>query len=145
MVEQICHFIHNYFTEDEDIHKGTYTITGKTIELPFLLNGQYFRIVGSTLNDGIYEYPCTKLLNEEFDGEIWAMKVPKMVVELAEEISAWVTKYGANVNSPYQSENVIGVYSYTKASAGGNSKSGNGTPTWQSTFAAQLNQWRKLA
>ena len=144
MIEQVCHYIHNYFTDESDKHKGEYTIVNGGITLPFLLNGQYFRIVGSTLNDGIYQYPHYGLTNETFEGEIWAMKVPRIVIDIAEEIGAWVEKYGEAMNSPYQSENVIGVYSYTKASASGGG-AGNGTPTWQSTFGARLNAWRKIS
>lgn len=148
MIDRICGHIHNYFTAADDIHTGEYTIANGSISLPFLLNGQYYRIVGSALNDGVYKYPPTQttaLHDETFTGEIWAMKVPKAVQDLATEIAAWVTKYGDAVNSPYQSENVIGVYSYTKASAGGaDNGASNGTPTWQSTFGTQLNQWRKI-
>lgn len=153
MLDQICAHIHNYFTEDADIHKGTWTISGGTIDLSdILLTGQYFRIVGSVLNDGVYQYPPTPeqgkppvLSDETFTGEIWAMKVPKQVVSLAREISEWQAKYGPAMASPYQSENVIGVYSYTKQ--GGNT-SVNGTQAvadgWKSAFRTVLNPWRKL-
>ena len=153
MLDQICAHIHNYFTADEDIHAGTWTIEGGTIDLSdMLLNGQYFRIVGSTLNDGVYEYPPTPaqgqppiLSDETFRGEIWAMKVPKALRDLAGEIAAWQAQYGAVMASPYVSENVIGVYSYSKGAANGSAASAAGTADgWKSIFRTRLNPWRKL-
>lgn len=145
MIDRICGFIHNYFTADRDKHRGTYTILNG-LELDFLQPGQYFRIIGSVRNDGVYQYPEIDLLPETFTGEIWAMKVPREVVNIAAEVEAWLEKYGDAMNSPFQSESVIGVYSYTKASASGGDKNAtNGTPTWQSTFGARLNQYRKLS
>ena len=154
MLEAICGHIHNYFTAEEDVYAGTYTIAGGVIDLSeFLIDGQYFRIVGSALNDGVYKYPAQPaqgqpaiLADETFTGEIWAMKVPKAVVALDAEIEAWQARYGDAVMSPYQSESVIGVYSRTKASVGGSVRQGNGSaPTWQAMFAPRLNEWRKLA
>ena len=142
MLDQICGHIHNYFTADEDIHAGTFTIAGGEIDLSeFLLDGQYFRIVGSVFNDGVYKYPPSLKDDETFTGEIWAMKVPRALIDLDGEIEDWVDKYGAITSSPYQSESVIGVYSRSKAAGGTAGASG---PTWQSTFAARLNEWRKL-
>ena len=141
MIDQICAHIHNYFTDPEDIRAGDYAISGGAIDLPFLMNGQYFRIVGSTLNDGVYQYPAEGLLDERFTGEIWPMKVPRDLRALAVEIALWKEKYGAAAASPYQSESFDG-YSYTKASAG-NGQTG-GADAWMSIFAPRLNAWRKL-
>lgn len=151
MLEQICAHIHNYFTDPDDIRPGEYTIEGGAIELPFLKTGQYFRILGSALNDGVYQYPvdatdaAQALADETFEGEIWPMKVPKAVRALAAEIALWQEKYGAAVASPFQSESVIGVYSYTKQ--GGNTAV-NGAAAdaggWQAAFKSRLNPWRCL-
>ena len=72
------------------------------------------------------------------------MKVPKAVVDIAGEIADWVDKYGDKANSPYQSENVIGVYSYTKA-MGGQGASYGTKSTWMDVFGARLNPWRKIS
>lgn len=144
MIDQICGHIHNWFTRDEDIHAGRYIIAGGSLVLLFLLEGQYFRIVGSALNDGVYRYPveAQTLADETFDGEIWAMRPPKRFLALADEIGAWEAKYGAAVMSPYQSENVVGVYSYARAaSTGGGGAAGTG---WESAFRGRLNEWRRL-
>ena len=81
------------------------------------------------------------LTDELFVGSVWLMAVPKEVIDLDNEIQAWITKYGETVNSPYQSES-FGGYSYSKSSGG--SPGGSSGPTWQSTFANQLNKWRKI-
>lgn len=145
MIEQICAAIHNYFTDPDAIRRGPFTISGGTIELPFLVNGQYFRILGSILNDGVYKYPAEGLTDETFDGQIWPMIVPREVRELAVEIAAWQDKYGEKNASPFQAENVIGVYSYTKQ--GGNT-SKNGTAAdaagWTEAFKGRLKPWRRL-
>lgn len=141
MLTELCKEIRNWFETDKVFN--TFTIENHTIDLSeFVQDGQYFRIVGSVFNDGVYQYPVTDstlLKDETFDGAIWPMAVPSAVIDLAAEIGAWVGKYGAVVSSPYLSESWMG-YSYSKASGDAN---GNST-TWQSAFAKRLNQWRKI-
>ena len=140
MLEQILIEIHNWF--QRDIYSGTYTIQDGVIALPFLQDGQYFRIMGSVFNDGLHRYgPDMELLQDEtFTGAVWALAVPKAVVELSEEIAAWQEKYGAVLDSPYTSES-FGGYSYSKASGAGDSTGSGG---WQAAFRARLNPYRKL-
>ena len=148
MLNRICGFIHNYFTADDDgntyhCENGTFEISGGSIELPFLANGQYFRIVGSRMNDGVYEYPAHDLAEETFTGKIYEMRVPRAVRKIAEEAEDLEAKYGAALNGPYTSESVIGVYSYTKAA-----NATNGGDGWlfgkSGVFGSRLDQWRKL-
>ena len=82
------------------------------------------------------------LKDETFAGTICALAVPPAVIALSKEVKAWVEANGEAVNSPYQSENVIGVYSYTKASGGSGA---GGSVTWQDVFKDRLNRWRKVA
>lgn len=140
MLEQVLSEIHNWFRVE--IRHGTYTIQDGGIALPFLRDGQYFRIVGSVFNDGLHQYgPAMELLQDEtFTGAVWALAVPKAVVELAGEISAWQKKYGAVIDSPYTSES-FGGYSYSKASGAGDSTGSGG---WRAAFRARLNPYRKL-
>ena len=139
MLEQVLSEVRNSFTVDGGIHSGTFTIEDGGITLPFLANGQYFRIIGSVFNDGLYQYPATGLVNEEFSGAIWALAIPPAVIELADEISKWQTKNGEASTSPYQSES-FGGYSYSKAT---DAETG-GAVTWQSAFKRQLGVWRKI-
>ena len=137
MLTELCAELKNYFLRDQskDIHSGTYEIIGGSIELPFLLDGQYFRIVGSVLNDGVYRYPVYDLADETFTGAIWAMAVPPAVVALADEIEEWTSVNAETLNSPYTSES-FGGYSYSKAS---------GTYSWRDQFASRLSKWRRLS
>ena len=153
MLEQVCNFIHNYFEWER--HEGTFTISGGSIELPFLLEGQRFRILGSALNDGIYTYSTNgihdddnnegvSLMNETFTGVIVGMAVPKVVLDLVNEINTWVAANAESLNSPYTSES-FGGYSYTKASGAGANGTGGGAFTWQDQFRSRLNAYRKIA
>ena len=139
MLEQVLMHLNNWFLVPGGIHEGTYTIEDGGITLPFLANGQYFRICGSVFNDGLHQYPASDLKAEAFDGSVWALAVPQAVIELAAEIEAWQMKNGDASVSPYQAES-FGGYSYSKAT---DSASG-GAVTWQSAFRSRLNAWRKL-
>lgn len=140
MLEQVLMHLNNWFLVPGGIHEGTYTIEDGGITLPFLANGQYFRICGSVFNDGLHQYPSGDLRNETFDGYVWALAIPQAVIELALEIEAWETKNGDAARSPFASES-FGGYSYSKATD--NSASG-GAVTWQTAFRSRLNAWRKL-
>lgn len=144
MLTELCAELKNYFLRDReaDIHYGEYTISGGSIDLPFLLNGQYFRIVGSVLNDGVYQYPADGLADEVFTGAVWAMAVPPAVIALAADIEAWNTANAEALASPYTSES-FGGYSYTKATTGGVGT--NGAFTWRDQFASRLSKWRRLS
>lgn len=136
MIDQLCRELNNFF--EKEIILDTFTISGGTIELP-LQSGQYFRIVGSVFNDGVYKYDDSlELTDETFEGAVWAMAVPKQLEALSEEISQWIIDNGKELNSPYQSES-FGGYSYSLK----NGYAGDGDLTWQSHFASRLNVWRK--
>lgn len=137
MLEKVLRHLRNWFVKE--IKASTYTIEGGNIELPFLITGQYFRIVGSVLNDGVYQYPADTLRNETFDGEIWCLAIPAAVLELVTEIETWETKNGAASVSPYTSES-FGGYTYTKAV---NRDSGEAV-TWETAFKSRLSIWRKI-
>lgn len=139
MLEQVLHYLKNWFPVSGGKHYGTFTISDGKIELPFLQDGQYYRVVGSVFNDGLHKYPGAYLKPETFTGCVWALAVPKAVEDLADEIKAWNDKNASIINGPYQSES-FGGYSYTLKADGG----AEGGTSWQSTFAGRLNQWRKL-
>lgn len=140
MLNELCKEINNWFVQK--IYFDEYTIEDGILIVPELQQGQYFRIVGSVFNDGVYKYPATGLNDETFDGAVWAMAIPQEVIALSSEIEEWVDKYAkvdSSAMSPYQSES-FGGYSYSKASSGDE----NGGNTWQSVFRSRLNQWRKI-
>lgn len=137
MLENVCKEMNNYFITD--IISGTYTITGGNIEpLRFMNSGQYFRITGSALNDGVYQYPTNgQLSNEIFTGEIWVMAVPKSVLRLAQDVSDFINKNETD-KSAIVSE-TFGKYSQKKAT------NSDGTAVrWQQVFKDDLRRWRKI-
>lgn len=134
MLEQILRHLNNWFCVE--IHNDRFTVEEGGIALPFLQNGQYFRIIGSIFNDGLYQYPASELRDETFDGSIWALAVPNAIIELAAEIDDWQKKNGEIASSPYTSES-FGGYSYSKANS-------SGIVGWESVFKSRLNDWRRL-
>lgn len=147
MLSQICLYLKNWFDYDQPKFFDTITISNGAFELQSeIQTGQYYRIVGSVFNDGVYKRGDTSevLTDETFDGAIWLMAVPKDVISLATEISLWQAKYGSLDSenmSPYQSE-TFGGYSYSKAS--GSSTDGSLVPTWQGVFADRLRRYKKI-
>lgn len=146
MLSELCKELNNWFNYNLPKYIGTHTIeNGSLVKDYGLLDGQYFRIVGSVFNDGVWQFPKTDMKDETFDGGVWAMAVPQDVVDLAQEISDWNAKYGSlesNAMSPFISES-FGGYSYTKN--GGGASDGTGlSGTWQGVFRSKLNKWRKL-
>lgn len=141
MLETVLIHLKNWFVVPRGVHEGIYTIESGTFELPFLQNGQYYRICGSVFNDGLHKYGDESdiLTDETFTGTVWALAVPKAVVELAAKIEEWQTKNGDAVASPFSSES-FGGYSYTKAT---DSVTGSAA-TWETVFRSQLNPYRKL-
>lgn len=151
----ICADLKNYFLKDKVnpencIFDGEYTISSGIITpSDFLKEGQYFRICGSDLNDGVYQNNASGrsvLVDEEFHGSIWAMSVPREFAELCERISTWASLNNSPTSanmSTFSSES-FGNYSYNKGSGGG-SKSGvaGAALTWQTAFYDELTPYRR--
>ena len=150
MLNQICENLCNYFIRDR--FEGRFEIVDGMISLP-LLDGQRFLIRGSALNDGMYTYHDTGIKNDDdseavglqdetWTGTICALAVPPAVIALSGEVKAWVEANGEAIKSPYSSENVLGVYGYTKATGG---HGAGGSVSWMDVFADRLKRWRKVA
>lgn len=145
MLNELCQELKNYFDKAQPKFFGEIVIEDGNIKnaefLEAVKPNQYFRIVGSIFNDGVYSFKEElSLVDETFDGAIWLMAVPKAVLQLEKEIEDWQTEYAKALQSPYQSES-FGGYSYTKASGG---KNGGGAVTWQDAFATRLNLYRRI-
>lgn len=149
MLQQVCENICNYFIRNR--YEGRFEISGGMVSLP-LLEGQRFLIQGSAMNDGIYTYHDSGIRNDDdtvavglhdetFTGAMCALAVPPTLIALSGEINSWVEEHGEAVNSPSTSENVLGVYSYSKQTGG---TGAGGTVGWQDIFASQLKRWRKV-
>lgn len=138
MIYDVMKSINNFFEDENGYNYGTWEIKDGLITLPFLLNNQYFRIIGSVFNDGVYKYDANlELVDETFDGTIVALKPPKAFMDLVDEIQAFNDKYGTI--TPYTSESFQN-YSYSKASG----TNGTGQITWMDAYRSKLNKWRKL-
>lgn len=135
MLEQTLAYLNNWFLAG--VYENKYIIKDGVIALPFLQSGQYFRIIGSVFNDGLHQYQSDYLFDEEFDGAVWALAVPKAVIDIAAEMELWQAKNGAAASGPYQSES-FGGYSYSKASG-----SSGGTMTVFDVFASRLSAYKK--
>ena len=149
MLTILCEYLHNWFDEECPKHIGTITIADGSITVRnsdiTLKVGQYFRIIGSVFNDGVHQFPA-ELTDEEFEGALWELKIPKEVVMLAEDIAAWQDKYGginSPAMSPYNSESFAG-YSYSKSTGVASANSNDSANGWQNAFRSRLNLWRKL-
>lgn len=131
MLTELCQELHNWFCYDEDKVFGTFTIENGIITPNCgLQDGQYYRIVGSTFNDGVHCHVPYDLKNETFEGAIWKMRVPEAVVELDKRIDAFRAKHA---ETPFISES-FGGYSYTR----------DKETTWRTAFSSDLNKWRKI-
>lgn len=153
MLSELCAVCRNYFDKDEyhrylPRREGRFTITNGTLpDLEgFIIKGQCFRIYGSAVNDGVYEYTDDLALKDEtFTGLIQSMHVEPDFLALAHEIEAWEEKYGSidgTALSPFNSES-FGGYSYSK-SAGNGENGGVSAADPVSMFRQRLKRWRKI-
>jgi hypothetical protein len=143
ILEQVLWHIHNWF-EREQIPVRTCCIDDGSLPASItdrMLEGQWYRIEGSALNDGLHLHPAEDLADETFDGSISILSVPKALLSVVDEIAAWQQANGQSVDGPYSSES-FGGYSYTLKSDGGD---GAGLSGWRLAFRDSLNPWRKLS
>ena len=156
LLDEVCAYLRNYFDDGQPHTFGEIEIKNGALFTPCDLKaGQYFRIVGSTFNDGVYEFPTTTLrVDETFNGAVWGMAVPPDLISLISEIEAWRAKYedpntkdGAVNLSPFVSES-FGGYSYSKGGGSSTTDTGAttsaGGSTWLGIFGGRLQRWRRL-
>lgn len=144
MLSEVCRYLNNWF--DDGRIFGDFTIEDGVLEGVdgTLQSGQYFRIIGSVFNDGIYKYPTSDLHDETFHGAVWVLKIPPEIIAISNEIDAWKEKYlgaGSAALGPFTSES-FGGYSYSKGTTADGKVSG-GDWTQVSGFTSRLDGWRK--
>lgn len=145
---ELCQELRNWFDRNRYIGHITLDADGGVFcngVAVGLLEGQYYRVIGSVFADGVHKYPDTETVEESFDGAVWAMAIPEPVINLAAEIAEWREKYEAVDSfsmSPFTSE-TVGSYSRSKGAMSAGSGASNAA-NWQSAFAARLNAWRKI-
>lgn len=145
MLSELCLYLKNWFDRGQPKYHGTITISENSISCDVPEN-QYYRIIGSVFNDGIYKRGSEQLTDETFEGTIWLMAIPQDVLSLSAEIEAWQAKYGgidSGNMSPFNSESFAG-YSYSRGGNSSNSSGKSSVGTWQSVFADRLALYRKV-
>lgn len=151
MITEICLYLKNWFDWNMPKYYGKFKIeNGVLISINDgdmgIATGQYFRIIGSVFNDGVYKLGEEELVDETFIGAVWLMAVPRDFLSIVKDISDWQEKYGnvdSQAMSPYQSES-FGGYSYSKASGGSGSSTDSIVPTWKSVFRDRLWRYKKI-
>ena len=110
------------------------------LDVDFLTDGQYFRVINSLFGDGVWKRGSDVLTDETFSGSVWAMKVPPDVLELADSVTAFNAKVEEMglVEKGYASES-FGGYTYQLLT---------GAPAmmveWQNRINAEMRRWRKI-
>ena len=134
LIDAMCGNITNYFPQKKIM--DDFTIEGGHILLSFLQSGQYFRVLGSVFNDGVWKYADDMQMHDEsFRGVIWAMAVPAEFIELSKEIEQYNATDAAKP-SGFTSES-FGGYQYSKS---GDSDANH----WSKVFKSHLNRYRKM-
>lgn len=146
MLEAVLMHMDNWFDRDGrrywHVESGELSIEGGSLlgAGGWLAEGQYFRIEGSRLNDGLHQHPADDLHDEVFEGRAYELRIPAAVVELAERIGEWEQANGEASRGLYASES-FGGYSYTLK---GQNEASGAVTGWQQAFAGDLKRWRKL-
>lgn len=149
ILEQVLYHIHNWFERESFTVSGCEIVGGSLPDsvTSLMLENQWYRIEGSYLNDGLHQNPDNELSDEEFDGTVTLLAIPKALLLLAEEIADWIeaTNEASQkaLRSPFQSES-FGGYSYSLKGSGGANLASGGLSGWQAEFAGRLNPWRKM-
>lgn len=136
MLEKVLNYLNNDFrVSTDEPETKQWSITGGTMEVPDVAQGQYVRIFGSVMNDGVYQYPLSGLTDETFTGCVIPLAIPKMVLSMVEEITQWSAK---NQPTAFTSES-FGGYAYSKATTANGTAAG-----WREVFASDLAPYRKM-
>lgn len=129
MLENVLAYLHNDFAV-QALEDREWAITDGTMDVPGALSGQYVRIIGSVLNDGVYQYPLTGLTDETFTGTVSLLAVPKILLEKIPEIEEYDRTHKPSV---YTNE-TFGGYGYGKNPGDG----------WTVAFKEFLRPFRKM-
>ena len=149
---EVCTYLNNWFDRGQkkifgdisDIVIENGRITNESF-INAIKEDQYYRIIGSVFNDGVYKYNLLDTLKDEtFNGAVWLMAIPQNIIDVAGQIEEWQKKYESVDSenlSPYQSESFKG-YSYSKATGASNNGANNNT--WQGVFGNKLSDYKKM-
>lgn len=148
----LCEVLRNWF--DVDRHIGNFEIENGTIDLDYLVEGQFYRIVGSIQNDGVVycnegklyhiigvddegNYEMVACTDETFNGAVWVLALPPNFLQTYLTMCEWENKNKEALSGAYASES-FGGYSYSLGTSGGEGLS------WQNHFKKDLERWQKI-
>ena len=134
MLYEVMKHIKNFFVVPGARQEGSFEIVNGSITGLSILEGQYFLVEGSVLNDGVHLYN-ESLKDETFTGAIVPLAVPNDFLLLVKEIKEYTEN---DKPGPFQSES-FGGYSYSRYTDGK-----GGLADWTTVFKRRLNAWRKL-
>lgn len=165
-IEQICAETHNYFESDKVI--ADYTIENGVISLPFLSAGQFFRIVGSKFNDGVYIYADNFIVRDaswddvmndnenwhDIANETWGNLKHNELIDESFHGAIWpmcipraFIELAKEINE-YNKSDAAKVSPYTNESISGHysyTKASATDNAWQNVFMPKLRRYRKAA
>lgn len=146
-LEEILWHLHNWFEKDSKSYSVTdceIGVDGLPASFAEMLHeGQWYRVQGSWLNDGLHRHPDEGLRPETFDGVITLMRIPAPLLAIAEDVTAWKEKNAEAVESPYASES-FGGYSYSLKGEMSAQNGSQGLTGWRAVFRDRLGPWRKI-
>lgn len=137
----LCRDLKNWdFDKGAEIHKGMFSIENGVLDVDFLKDGQYYRVMYSLFNDRVWKRGTDELTDETFDGSVWAMWVPLEVLDLSDEIGRFNSKVDelGLVEKGFASES-FGGYTYNLMT---------GAPAmmveWKKRIDSKMGRWRKI-
>lgn len=144
VLEEVLQHIHNFFDRGSERYSGRLSVSGGAIAPVQIPNGAWYRVQGSYLNDGLHQHPAEDLADEEFEGTVTVLRIPRPLLRLVEEISDWQERYGEATSGPYSSES-FGGYSYTIKSDSSSQYGSGGLTGWRLAYRDRLNAWRRIS
>jgi len=127
-----------YETGEYEIKSGIITAKNK------YLVGQYIRVMGSILNDGVYIVSddlitLQNTTDEIFEGTICPLRIPRDFLSLVADIESFEERASKSKNRGTVTSETFAGYSYTVAT------NSEGLPnTWKDVFADRLSTYRKM-
>ena len=165
-IEALCADTHNYFIES--MHHGDFTIENGNISLPFLVEGQFFAIVGSKFNDGVYIYLDSYIIRDAtwddvlkdnpnwgaITDEEWGTLRHHELIDETFHGGIWAMRLPtaflqlAKEIEEYNASDAAKPTGYTSESISGHYSYTKASPedtAWQKVFSSKLKRWRKVA
>lgn len=144
-MEAILKEVNNYFYKTVEYSKFEIRNNKIKVKGNYFPN-QFIKVENSIMNDGIYkiisfenqEIEIENTIDEEFEGAIYGLAIPKDFIELIKEIEEY-QKMNPISKSNVISESYLNGYSYTMATNSNGQISG-----WQDVFKSKLDTYRRI-